>query len=852
MASISTRENENLLEILSFWHRLEFFTPFNLDTRTEESDKKKIFWLYRDNLEEELKALTDFKPEEGKRITSASLFACVFPIAELEHFAAEIAPEAVKTLDDEERGMTEGRSCFASFGLDVEAAFRINLAKVDISTLPWAIGHSRKSGLRVLRDATYLDSLPRLKDNLHQVSDRAAARCDAGLSPESLRDLIRVLETWAAFDLPDRGEPIACIEVRLVDTKHSKATAPAKAEEKAKDENEAQEEAVAAAEIGILNSFYITDIERAMSSLAQGGEMAALRAYLSATMGGEAVDLYGPEGQQVIVEGVAPRRSNRGRWMSPPQHAMSLMQQFAINKAIGLRGSSGIFSVNGPPGTGKTTLLRDVIADNLVARAEVLSGLAKASDAFEPWAGSNKNGSGQKTDGLSILIPRLRGFGMVVASSNNAAVENISRDLPKSSSIEAGPDFGYLQPVAHKLAAQKADGSFARLSAEDRPWGLIAAALGKQSNRYTFRQRVFFPPTPRSREPDQLNNPDPVAPLSIWDWRNAYNGPSFPEAAAAYRKQSDLVTAETALADRFAALATRLHGHTAESYVTPCRMRVEEAREQSGRSASALELARQAVGTLERKRDDLREDERLLDRQRPGWWARLLGAQVARQHQQKVAANAAKQQQILEELAHAGQHAETRCLRLKKEADLALQKATGELDRARAEFGAQTSELGALCEQGFSLPDTALSDLNQDSVQIAGLWHHARIAGARSALTCAALRLHEAWLAEVSQPRGGFGTNLTAISKFLDGKYDGDPAPVWESLFMMVPLVSTTFASFARQFSGMAPGSIGWLFIDEAGQAVPQAAVGAIMRARNVVVIGDPFRSSPSSRCQPL
>ncbi len=45
-------------------------------------------------------------------------------------------------------------------------------------------------------------------------------------------------------------------------------------------------------------------------------------------------------------------------------------QQAAIGVAMGhLRDRAGIVSINGPPGTGKTTLLRDIIAEVVVELA---------------------------------------------------------------------------------------------------------------------------------------------------------------------------------------------------------------------------------------------------------------------------------------------------------------------------------------------------------------------------------------------------------------------------------------------------------------------------------------------------
>ena len=143
-------------------------------------------------------------------------------------------------------------------------------------------------------------------------------------------------------------------------------------------------------------------------------------------------------------------------------------------------------------------------------------------------------------------------------------------------------------------------------------------------------------------------------------------------------------------------------------------------------------------------------------------------------------------------------------------------------------------------------------ELEQDRWQVDGLWRDGKLSLLRSQLFVAALRLQEAWLADVLQS-GGFGGNAFAISKLLSGTRPNnskDALAIWQSLFMIVPVVSSTFASIATQFQELGPESIGWLFIDEAGQAVPQAAVGALWRSKRAVVVGDPMQIEPVFTCR--
>ena len=144
-------------------------------------------------------------------------------------------------------------------------------------------------------------------------------------------------------------------------------------------------------------------------------------------------------------------------------------------------------------------------------------------------------------------------------------------------------------------------------------------------------------------------------------------------------------------------------------------------------------------------------------------------------------------------------------------------------------------------------PPKNLGDLETDVYQIKGVWHTPEYAKLRSDLFRKSLLLHEAWLLVVTS-KSNFIQNLMAMPELLQNSFAGsadDERALWQSIFMIVPLISSTFASISRQFGDLGAESLGWLFIDEAGQAVPQAAVGAIMRAKRVFVIGDPLQIEP-------
>jgi AAA domain len=169
------------------------------------------------------------------------------------------------------------------------------------------------------------------------------------------------------------------------------------------------------------------------------------------------------------------------------------------------------------------------------------------------------------------------------------------------------------------------------------------------------------------------------------------------------------------------------------------------------------------------------------------------------------------------------------------EADRRAKALTAQIDAARGRWN------GFVPDSDWWKPDNIVPR------ELAAPWLDAEFNQARSDLFLAALRLHRSFLAQVPKQ---MRQSLHGAIDILKGEAPADLAPykalaAWQALFFLVPIVSTTFASFERIFGNMGCEALGWLLIDEAGQATPQNAVGAIWRSRRVVVVGDPLQLEP-------
>ncbi|MQR02086.1 DEAD/DEAH box helicase [Glaciimonas soli] len=696
----------------------------------------------------------------------------------------------------------------------------------------------------------------------------------------------------------------------------------------------------------LLNSFYVEDIHLVANAIERGDTGAALNDYMTAQLPDERVDIRAPH-DQTVTQGVVPRKMPLGCW--PSQHPLVLAQQFAVNTIHQKLGTgSGIFSVNGPPGTGKTTLLRDVMASIIVDRASTMATYDDPLSAFH----TEIKIEGWKHGKVWAVDPQLCGKSIVVTSANNGAVENITKELPARKALPASSTLEYFSALSDSIAADFG----AKERKHGATWGVFSAALGSKSNRTAFFKH-FSQPVGKNAA-----STVPAHPLrTLWEVV-AEEGVALPwqEAKTAFEQARQRVEQEQRhtqqIADAIATLhiivtqlnaaqTTKINCIQKQVQLTAKRdqqcVRLQDAKLahqklarlhfvsqerdkaaeqlqhiQTALAADPVDTAVSTVAMLEESLHDvsenLRRSELLLHSHlqgKPGLFGRLLNWKLSAEWAKnltlaqqdyktcgddvirtrtglKAAQRMVEQRQKLlaerDETQHKYAAAANSCQNAGLDpfekhrldpAQLLLAKtqyqtATDSLAHTQLEWeqhGQLTEtakdKVGVLLQQekrqrlllqDWHITDTMISTwcgegLSEDQLQLASPWLRQEYFTARQDLFCAAMNLHASFIVASWQK---LKNTLLALRFLNDGKItagnvDGGIVQLWEALFLVVPVVSTTFASFPRMFKGWGRESIGWLLIDEAGQATPQQAMGAIWRARRAVVVGDPLQLEP-------
>ena len=815
------------LRILTFWWMLELFSPQSVPALTRKatrpSDRQVIEWKPGEPLPWDKLA----PPEpigETPRIWRHTVYLGVYKLEATYESLGRVFGEDPDAYDKR----PDGESACA--GLLINQDGRLIADSAVLSSALWAVGRIHDPGPQ---DPRWMDGFDEAVEAFTEVVDayegeRRDAWGDEQPPPYDAESLTRLLKIAHTAARVDGYEDLASDRVTI----ESVAVSARRAEE--------------SADTDFLNSFYLDDLATVRSQVARGNVGAALAAYLTGDAclaTGYRIDVVARP--DVVDAGTVIDRLPKGRWPAKPEHPLALSQQFAVNQALNdLAPTVGMTGVNGPPGTGKTTMLRDILAGNVVERARRLAALATPEDAFTDVTHRWTDGDGHPRI-VRQLRPELTGFEMVVASANNAAVENVTIEIPARKAI-AEPwreKADYFAEIATKVLRETAsDDPTSASGPPSATWGLVAARLGRKRNRSAFHSAFWFD----EKEPKTKSRSDAVPRMQtrLTRWRNGEDAhktwaqarDDFAKAEQRVdaliwqrRQAQDRLQRLPQLAERERALAavidqTREHLAQIQQDLArhlPSERQTATSRTQAAanhdRHLSAKPGALETIFTLGRAVRDWRAHLEALSQ-------RLRAAE----QQHLDAANLG--QQIRDEL----QQAQTR-----------LSAAEHDLTEVR---DAQ-ARLRAKCAQdeehfGNAYPGPAWTG---DQRELRAPWLDETLDTARSELFLAALQLHQDFLANAAKD---MLNGLRAAGEVVAGNYPHGLEPeklraAWQLFFLTVPLVSTTFASASRMFGDIGQEAIGWLLIDEAGQANPQYAAGAIWRARRVVAVGDPLQLEP-------
>ncbi|QCX50788.1 DNA helicase [Ralstonia pseudosolanacearum] len=635
-----------------------------------------------------------------------------------------------------------------------------------------------------------------------------------------------------------------------------------------------------------LNSFLLEDLATVAASLGKGVTSEALNQYLSRHDPRRRLHIDADVASLSLIERLMPQAYADSCWPSERHLGLVHSQQLAVNTVLStLADGQGLLGVNGPPGTGKTTLLRDLIAAIVTSRADVLATLRRASDGFASNAREACNDGGKEQVAFK-LNPSLYGFEIVVASSNNGAVENVTLELPQRDKI----DESWLPEAEH----------FADLGEliTDKPaWGLISGALGSKARRTKFVERYFYGQRPfagpgradgNGEASDEAETDDEnvakslfagptaagetdgekavsrqqkKAPEGLMTWlcrHGQLNKERTPEqrqtlwqqAVAEYQAAKAQVRTACADAHRIRTLIqTLLAVRKKIAEVTATEQALEQDLVHTAEQQARLdaEEGRSANAAFKHALEALAQHQT----SRPRFWANLRSLWRASR-----AWNAALQ--LLQDRHHLAKAESDRVARLAKQFEATTQQLERQIAGARQALRQLQAEDQSLTRQASDLASACRADHllawlrdgvigRGDAIELAEPWHIEGWRQARARVFIQALKLHRTFFElEAARMRSNlFLINALLTGPRLQGLSRDAIRSAWASLFMVVPVLSSTFASFARSFSSLGAGEIGWLLVDEAGQAPPQAAVGALWRARRALLVGDPLQLKP-------
>ncbi len=796
------------IRTLKYWHKIEHFYPYILQGQDNKNIKTNLV-----SSENNFPSFLQPDVPAGKIVRYYGVYLGIFYV-----------DPALAALEEGIGGKMRFRdcgndeSCFCMFHLASDGTFLPD--SFQISSFPWAI-HRVRDG-KIIIDHWEDDFLQFQKEIFEYLSAYKEPHSYHSLC--EFRDFFAKRINWKIEYCDDWMR----IDMVSGDIKEQSGSA-SDTEETSNDQEEIDAENDATDEAfkknNLLNSFFVRDLERVIDAISADASKCSksLQCYLN-HKAQNTIDIE--KNSNAMFSLMSPKNLPLGRW--PSDYGARLMQQLDVNAFLTTDASFSqpLFSVNGPPGTGKTTLLKDIVAAIITDRAEQFLPLETPDAAFESAPIGSIMINGYRNN-IWQLRQNFIQHGILITSSNNGAVENITHEMPAISELPKK-----YQCSEYKYFSEISDQIFGK----GKTWGLNAAALGKKKNCKKLVDKLW--PLDKDYEGHnfRVELQRFVKQYNAERWEKAKT--HFREKKASVLREYDRINAVYKTAERLRTLCGQIH--EAEKALAQAREFAETSRKKHHASAYAVKQAEERLNQLNKQADEIRNATPLLHLHiffMPRSPIATQYKKVQKEEEKLLVCELPelrqRESESEKELRNLEQQIENQEMFLREKRHLrdAMEK---ELEDFRIETG-----------MPFRI-DAFFSDCGANDHSKISPWGYQRLNELREKLFFAALELHRVFVISSSHMKD----NIDGYSKVLRGMISPAQAqvctaPLLQSFFLMVPVVSTTFASVGTFLKNIPSGEIAYLFIDEAGQAMPQAAVGALWRARKAIAVGDPLQIEP-------
>lgn len=637
-----------------------------------------------------------------------------------------------------------------------------------------------------------------------------------------------------------------------------------------------------------INSLLASDLEKVLNSNDYG---VLLNDFLKTDYNGEKIDIR----KTPTTSSLSLDNFVLGAFAN--KYSLMYSQQFAVNEILKRFSKNyGFYSVNGPPGTGKTTLLKDIIAGIIVKRAEILATL-EADEILIPSVIKDE----YKQPIFYNLNEKLQGFEIIVASSNNGAVENISKEIPEISSIcekyqNIAEEIDYFKDTAQAIL--NIDVKDEKL--KKQAWALMCATLGKSENIHKFNSKFLDKEIGIIKflnDDDIKSNPDYQRINEKYQKIKKQCKNAWEEYNSGGRLDDDLKMEAIKLSQKQKTLEEKLYLIQSQNFKNAkqeflnSKNNYEKLRKDTNDLINLYDSLSNKYKTAQNKileyekidflgeeakinnailplnnkiailDDQIKEYEnkktniKLKQPNKPFLFFahELFNTKIYKQYKQKhemflseIFDNESIMSKFrLEKMEKINQKNELeKQISQLKYKENELQSLKNEIENLKIKHKECETKIinkfGVIFKENKEDKEKSSPFMKDDNGNKTELFE------ARVDLFFKALALHKAAiLANKKEFRKNF-YNFGNLKNLDNSIYDRNAkVNIFRTFFFAVPVASSTFAAFGRCFKDFEKEEIGYLLVDEAGQAAISNAIGALWRSRHALIVGDPLQLEP-------